>query len=75
MYLEHFLPAFFRLLKGISMPHPTSKFENYYFNIFLEEAAPHSPPSMDMLLLNGPLWNCSAELHFGMICKLILVNN
>ena len=33
------------------------------------------PTLMDMLLLNGPLWNCSAELHFGMICKLILVNN
>ena len=57
----HFLPAFFRLLKGISMPHPTSKYENYYFNIFLEEAAPCSPPS----------WTCSCWM---VLCGIVLLN-
>lgn len=61
---------FLQTLEGNFHTPPTNKFKNYYFNNFLEEAAP-----LGMPLLNGPLWNCSAELLFGMIRKLILRSN
>lgn len=64
---EIFSGFFFRFLKGISTPHPTPQFKNYSVNTVLNEAAPLGRPS-----LSRPLWNCFAELLFGVICNLIL---